>query len=91
MPFGLRFITVIYYTRIIAYRSMEFTFTVHGRREDLAAAAWQIDVNKDPNLLDHPTLGNCVLVLGVASLVFIALGALLCARREFHVKTPDAS
>jgi ABC-2 type transport system permease protein len=91
LPFGLRFVTVIYYARIIAYRSMEFVFTEHGRRADLAAAAWQIDVQKDPDLLDHPTLQSCLLVLAIASVAFTTIGALLCARREFHVKTPDGN
>ncbi len=91
LPFGLRFITIIYYTRIIAYRAMDFSFTEHGRREDMAAAAWQLDVRNDPDLLKHLALNECVLVLGIASVVCIAFGALLCARREFHVKTPDAS
>lgn len=91
LPFGLRLITVIYYTRIIAYRSMEFVFTDHGRRVNMAADAWQIDLRKDPDLLDHPTLQSCFLVLTIASLAFAAFGALLCARREFHVKTPEGS
>jgi hypothetical protein len=91
LPFGLRFVTVIYYARILAYRSMNFTFTEHGHKEDIAAAAWQIDVRRDPGLLDHPTTGSCLLVLGIASLVCVGLGALYCARREFHVKTPEGS
>jgi ABC-2 type transport system permease protein len=91
LPFGLRFVTVIYYARIIAYRSMDFKMTEHGRTEDIAAAAWQIDVRRDPGLLDHPTTGGCLLILGIASLACAALGALYCARREFHVKTPEGS
>ena len=38
LPFGLRFITVIYYARVIAYRSLDFTFTEHGRKHEIAAA-----------------------------------------------------
>jgi ABC-2 type transport system permease protein len=89
LPFGLRLVTVIYYARVIAYRSLDFTFTEHGRRADLAAAAWQFDVQNDPGLEAHPQLGTCVLILVVASLACAALGALLCHRREFHVKTPE--
>jgi ABC-2 type transport system permease protein len=70
---------------------MEFTFTEHGRTHDLAAGAWQLDVQNDPGLEAHPTLQTCVLVLAVAGLACAAVGALMCARREFHVKTPEAS
>jgi len=91
LPFGLRFVTVIYYARIMAYRSMDFTFTDHGRTHDLAAAAWQLDVQTDPTLAEHPPLQTCVLVLAIAGLACAAVGALLCARREFHVKTPEGS
>lgn len=91
LPFGLRFITVIYYARVIAYRSLEFKFTEHGRSEDLAAAAWQFDVRNDPGLEAHPTLQTCVLILTVAAVGCATLGALMCYRREFHVKTPEGS
>jgi ABC-2 type transport system permease protein len=89
LPFGLRFVTVIYYARVLAYRSLDFAFTDHGRRVDLAAAAWQFDVRTDPGLEAHPTLRTCVLVLATAGLGCAALGALICHRREFHVKTPE--
>jgi ABC-2 type transport system permease protein len=89
LPFGLRFVTVIYYARVMAYRSLDFTLTEHGRKADMAAAAWQFDVQNDPGLDAHPTLQTCVLVLAVAGLGCAALGALLCHRREFHVKTPE--
>jgi ABC-2 type transport system permease protein len=91
MPFGLRFITVIYYARVIAYRTLDFKFAEHGRKEDLAAAAWQFDVKTDPTLEGHPTLSNCVLILAIAGLACALLGALMCHRREFHVKTPEGS
>jgi hypothetical protein len=58
---------------------------------DLAAGAWQIDVRNDPGLQDHPDLQMCMLVLTLGGLVFAVFGALLCARREFHVKTPEGS
>jgi ABC-2 type transport system permease protein len=91
LPFGLRFITIIYYARIIAYRSLNFTVTEHERKEDMAAVAWQIDTKGDPDLLDHPELGTCLIVLVVAGLACTILGAFLCSRREFHVKTPEGS
>jgi ABC-2 type transport system permease protein len=90
LPFGVRLLTIIYYTRLIAYRSMEFILPQpRGGKEDIAADAWQLDIKADPNLADHPSLTTCLTVLLVASLVGIVLGALLCWRREFHVKTPE--
>ena len=86
LPFSLRLITVIYYSRIIAYRSMDFVITERGHQADMAKATWQID-----NIADHPTLQNCLLILIVGSLACTVLGALICARREFHVKTPEGS
>jgi ABC-2 type transport system permease protein len=90
LPFGLRFVTVIYYARVIAYRTLDFRFTEHGRTEDLAAAAWQFDVRTDPGLGAHAPLATCVLVLAAAGLACALLGAWVCHRREFHVKTPEA-
>jgi hypothetical protein len=91
LPFGLRFVTVIYYARLVAYRSMDFTLTDHGRTVDMAAATWQFDTRNDPGLASHPPLQTCVLVLTIASVVCAIVGALFCARREFHVKTPEGS
>jgi ABC-2 type transport system permease protein len=91
LPFGLRLITVIYYARLMAYRSLDFKVTERNRTEDIAAEAWQLDVRADPGLLSHPSFQTCALVLGGATLVFALLGALYCARREFHVKTPEGS
>jgi ABC-2 type transport system permease protein len=91
LPFSLRLVTVIYYARIAAYRSLDFTFTEHGRKVNMAAEAWQLDLKNDPNLLEHPTLRTCVIVLTAASLAFTVFAALLCSRREFHVKTPEGS
>jgi ABC-2 type transport system permease protein len=91
MPFGIRLITVIYYTRMIAYRWMDFKFTEHGRTEDIAATAWQLEVQADKDLPEHPSLGTCLAVLAGASLLFSVMAAMICARREFHVKTPEGS
>ena len=63
----------------MAYRSMDFTFTDHGRNVDMAAAAWQLDVRADPGLTDHPTLRTCVLVLSVAGLACTVDRRLCCA------------
>lgn len=89
-PFGIRLVTVIYYTRLIAYRMLDFEVTgPGGRSEDMAAAAWQFDIRRDPDLLEHPEFATCLWVLAVASLVCAALAAWLCTQREFHVKTPE--
>jgi hypothetical protein len=90
LPFGIRLMTVIYYTRLIAYRTMDYVVTFpQGRTEDLAAEAWQLDLLRDPELLEHPQLSTCLTVLLVASLVCTILAAWLCSQREFHVKTPE--
>ena len=68
LPFGIRLATVIYYTRLIAYRTMPFVIAnPGGRREDIAAIAWQLDVVRDPKLLDHPQFSTCFIVLLVAA------------------------
>jgi ABC-2 type transport system permease protein len=91
LPFGIRLVTVIYYTRLIAYRTLEFVIPRPrgGGTENLAAEAWQFDLTRDPNLLEHPDVNTCLTVLLVASLVCTILAAWLCAQREFHVKTPE--
>jgi len=91
LPFGIRLITVIYYARIMAYRSMSFVVESHGHKHDMAENAWQLDVRRDPQLLEHPSMATCAIVLLAASFVFTAFGALICARREFHVKTPEGA
>lgn len=90
LPFGIRLITVIYYTRLIAYRSMEFLVQFpDGRMENVAAAMWKFDLRRDPSLAEHPPLSTCFMVLLVGSLVSTVLAAWLCTTREFHVKTPE--
>jgi ABC-2 type transport system permease protein len=89
-PLSVRMVTIIYYTRLIAYRMLDFVVTWPGGREDdVAATAWSIDTSADPSLLDHPQISTCVLTLLVASIAFTALAGWLCSRREFHVKTPE--
>jgi ABC-2 type transport system permease protein len=89
LPFGIRLATVIYFTRIIAYRTLDFVIpTPHGK-ENIAADAWQFNIKSDPSLLDHPQLCTAVTILLVSSLVFAVLAAILCSRKEFYVKTPE--
>jgi ABC-2 type transport system permease protein len=90
LPFGIRLATMIFYTRLIAYRTLEFIMTnSRGGTNNLAAEAWQFDVDRDPQLLQYPSTATCLTVLLVASLVCAILAAWLCSRREFHVKVPD--
>jgi ABC-2 type transport system permease protein len=93
MPFSIRLATVIYYTRLIAYRSLDFITTMQGRgtnvTNDIAAEVWQLEVRNDPGLLEHPQIRACLMVLLIASLVCTALAALIFSQREFYVKTPE--
>lgn len=91
LPFGIRLITVIYYTRLIAYRALDFAVTHPQGKVDVAAEAWQFEIVKDPGLTEHPSLRSCMLILSAASVLFTLFAAYLCARREFHVKTPAGS
>jgi len=89
-PFSIRLITVIYYARLIAYRTMTFQVPQSGGgTKDVAAVTWQLNVAGDPNLTGHPSLGTCLAILLGASLVFTALAAWVSSQREFHVKTPE--
>ncbi|HEY4232817.1 MAG TPA: ABC transporter permease [Lacipirellulaceae bacterium] len=91
LPFGIRLATVIYYTRLIAYRMLDFILTnSRGAKDNLAAEAWQFDVDRDPQLLQYPSTATCMIVLLVATIVCAILAAWLCSRREFHVKVPDS-
>jgi ABC-2 type transport system permease protein len=88
MPFGIRLITVIYYCRSIAYQWMPFKVNRYGHNIDMAADAWKFD----PKLMAEMTsIQTCVTILVVASLVFAGIASLMCARREFHVKTPEGN
>jgi ABC-2 type transport system permease protein len=89
-PLSVRMITIIYYTRLIAYRLLDFEVTwPGGRQDDVAATTWSINASADPSLPDHPQLATCVLTLLFVSFAFTALAGWLCSRREFHVKTPE--
>jgi ABC-2 type transport system permease protein len=93
LPFNIRLATVIYYTRLIAYRSMAFitTFEVPGRsiKNDIAAEIWQLNVKDDPGLAQQPQIRACITVLLVVSLLCAVGAAVLFSQREFYVKTPE--
>jgi ABC-2 type transport system permease protein len=89
-PLSLRWGTIIYHTRLIAYRTLDFVVTwPRGREDDVAATAWLLNIETDPTLSEHPQLSTNLLVLVGASIVCTAIAAWLCSRREFHVKTPE--
>ena len=90
LPLSLRWGTVLYYTRLMAYRTMDFVVTwERGREDDVAASVWLLNTESDPTLAEHPTLRTCVLVLVCTSLICTAIAAFVCSHREFHVKTPE--
>jgi ABC-2 type transport system permease protein len=91
-PFSVRLATVIYYTRLIAYRTMSFLAPLPNdpsRTSDLAAETWQLDVKGDPGLLAQPQLRTCLIVLLAASAACAIIAAILFSVREFYVKTPE--
>jgi ABC-2 type transport system permease protein len=89
LAFGIRLLTVIYYSRIIAYRTLPFIVPTPYGPADYAANAWQLDIRHDPTLLEHPTVKTCLIVLFAASVACTILAMILCSRREFHMKTPE--
>jgi ABC-2 type transport system permease protein len=90
LPLSVRWGTVLYHTRIIAYRTLEFVASwPGGRQEDPASGAWSLNADTDPTLAEHPTLRTSLLILIGTSIVCAALAAWLCSQREFHVKTPE--
>jgi hypothetical protein len=89
-PLSLRWGTVVYHTRIVAYRTLDFVVTrPSGRQDDVAAKIWLLNTKTDPTLVEHPQFSTSVLILLGTSLVCTAFAAWLCSRREFHVKTPE--
>jgi ABC-2 type transport system permease protein len=92
LPFGIRLATVVYYMRVIVYRTMSFEFTnQRGQDRDIAARIWQFDAAADPQLVEHPQLSTCILVLLSVIVVSTAIAGYLVSQREFHVKTPEKS
>jgi ABC-2 type transport system permease protein len=90
LPLSVRMGTVIYYARVIAYRTMDFVVTwPQGNKDDIAASTWQLNIATDPALAEHPSVRTCVIVLAGASVVCTLIAAWLCSPREFHVKTPE--
>ena len=89
LNFGIRYLTVIYYARIIAYHTIPFVVSTPDGPHNFAADAWQLDVANDPTLAAHPSVQTSLLVLLLGSAVCAALAAFLCSRKEFHVKTPE--
>ncbi len=89
IPFAIRLITVIYYTRLIAYRTLPFVANTGYRVHDLAAETWQFNTLNDPKLQNYPHSWLCVLVLASGAAVCSVLAAFMCAGREFYVKTPE--
>jgi ABC-2 type transport system permease protein len=89
LAFGIRLITIIYYARLIAYHTLAFVVPTPNGPEYFAADAWQLNIAADPQLLEHPRVGACILILLASSAICAFFAALLCSRREFHVKTPE--
>jgi hypothetical protein len=90
LPLSVRLATVIYYMRIIAYRSLDFMVAWPRRgQDDVAATAWFLNMKEDPTLAEHPKLSTCVLILLGVSLVCTTAAGWLCSQYEFHVKTPE--
>jgi ABC-2 type transport system permease protein len=90
LPLSVRLVTVVYYVRLIAYRSLDFVVTWwNGEHEDVAAVLWFLNIKDDPKLAEHPQLSTCVLILLCTSLVCTAVAGWLCSQQEFHVKTPE--
>ncbi len=89
-PLSLRWGTVIYHTRLVAYRTLDFLVTwPRGDQDDVAATAWILNVDTDPTLAEHPEFSTSILILLGTSIVCTALAAVICSQREFHVKTPE--
>jgi ABC-2 type transport system permease protein len=91
LPFAIRLLTIVYHSRIIAYRSMDFKVHRGTMTIDVADLAWQLDAKADSNLTNHPSLAVSLTVLLMSCFVFTLLGAYLCSQREFHVKTPEGT
>lgn len=81
LDFILRSLTVVYYVRILSLRWLDLPADLLQRfRSD-----WSIDLDL------VPTASECVARSVLFGLLGAALTALWFARREFHVKTPEAA
>jgi ABC-2 type transport system permease protein len=89
LPFGIRLLTIIYYARILAYRTLSFVIATPRGEHDAADEVWQLNIADDPNLLLQPAASTCLLVLLIGSAACAAVAAAICSQREFHVKTPE--
>ena len=89
LPFAIRLISVIYYTRLITYRLLSFIVPVGPGTQNLAADTWQLNIANDPTLKNYPHTWACLTILLIGSAACSILAALLCTNREFYVKTPD--
>jgi ABC-2 type transport system permease protein len=94
LPFSIRLLTILYYSRLIASHALTFEYPV-GRGIQVrnpAAEVWHFqDAQGRLSLVEHPDLGMCLTVLPLICLFCMALGAYLCSQREFHVKTPEGN
>jgi ABC-2 type transport system permease protein len=80
LDFVVRKLTVVYYVRVLALRWLDLPEQIMKRWQD----EWGMsDLDKVPDA------GTCVLVLLGVSLAITAVTALLFARREFRMKTPE--
>jgi ABC-2 type transport system permease protein len=70
-----RRMTVMYYFRVLVVRWLDPS----------GASSWSIDLTLAPGA------GECVRVLLLTAAAFTVLGAVLTARREFRMKTPEGS
>jgi ABC-2 type transport system permease protein len=90
LPFGVRLLTIIYYTRLLAHRMLGFVVIMpNGRSEDFSDEVWQLNAAVDPQLISHPQNSTAIIILLTVSAVCILVAARMCSRREFHVKTPE--
>jgi ABC-2 type transport system permease protein len=71
----VRQLTVMYYFRVLAARWLD----LEGSR------SWSLHLDT------APTATRCLLTLVIATVAFVALGAMMMMRQEFRTKTPEGS